>query len=441
MTINPGPGALSSTSSQVLEENGGRHDVQRALGHARNANRFRCLGDFVKIQTAANGFQVLGRNDNLWDQGALFILQNSTYLAPHGIVNIALAVLNESGAAVVAVEAAGLAAAPQLDVIALLDAEGATLVVRAVNFGAQGVTANVSFLGCAVAAGGAQASVVVVAGSSMSEQNTPDAPLNVAPTFSQFRVGGGSPPPTFPFEFEAFSVTSIAVACSPGAPAAELALWSESADPPSTCAVTSSPQNISWSGQVWESYNSASWVATSSQISVLCGASDGNCYDEIISVDSLLLVNGSASIDITFPDEATAGDDDAGLLLRARSAGAGPGADSFDAFEVSLGPNTNGAGSGFLLVGAHWLPGNFALLKQVSLDVPKGVPHTLTARVSALPSGAVSLDVFVNAAFVATVVDTQHSATISGSQVGLRAFYSSASFEKFSVSSGAAHVI
>ena len=44
----------------VLEENGGRHDVQRALGHARMSNRLHCLADVVRVVTAANGLQVLG---------------------------------------------------------------------------------------------------------------------------------------------------------------------------------------------------------------------------------------------------------------------------------------------------------------------------------------------------------------------------------------------
>lgn len=47
----------------VLEENGSRHDVQRALGHARMSNRMHCLGDVVRVDAPANGLQVAGRND------------------------------------------------------------------------------------------------------------------------------------------------------------------------------------------------------------------------------------------------------------------------------------------------------------------------------------------------------------------------------------------
>ena len=66
----------SKIRAVVLEENGGRHDVQRALGHVRRSNRLHCLGDWMRADTPANGLQVLGHNDNSWDQGQVFIMQN-----------------------------------------------------------------------------------------------------------------------------------------------------------------------------------------------------------------------------------------------------------------------------------------------------------------------------------------------------------------------------
>lgn len=59
-----------------LEENGGLHGLQRALGHAARSNRLHCLGDFMRAETPANGLQVLGHNDNSWDQGQVFIMPN-----------------------------------------------------------------------------------------------------------------------------------------------------------------------------------------------------------------------------------------------------------------------------------------------------------------------------------------------------------------------------
>ena len=45
------------------------------------------------MDTPANGLQVLGRNDNMWDQGALFVSQNTSYLSPCGMAQI---ILNKS---------------------------------------------------------------------------------------------------------------------------------------------------------------------------------------------------------------------------------------------------------------------------------------------------------------------------------------------------------
>ena len=50
----------------MFEENGGRHDVSRALGHARQNNRFSAFGERFAIDTTANGIQVLGQNNNGW---------------------------------------------------------------------------------------------------------------------------------------------------------------------------------------------------------------------------------------------------------------------------------------------------------------------------------------------------------------------------------------
>jgi alpha-L-arabinofuranosidase len=56
----------------IFEENGDRHDLQRALGHATTLNATRRHGDFLLSSCAANGLQALGQNDNGWDQGQIF---------------------------------------------------------------------------------------------------------------------------------------------------------------------------------------------------------------------------------------------------------------------------------------------------------------------------------------------------------------------------------
>jgi alpha-L-arabinofuranosidase len=56
----------------VFEENGGLHDMQRALGHATTLNAIRRHGDFVLTSCPANALQPYRQNDNDWDQGQIF---------------------------------------------------------------------------------------------------------------------------------------------------------------------------------------------------------------------------------------------------------------------------------------------------------------------------------------------------------------------------------
>lgn len=47
-----------------FEQNGGRHDMSRALGNARNSVTLQGLGDIVRMSTGANALQLMGHNDN-----------------------------------------------------------------------------------------------------------------------------------------------------------------------------------------------------------------------------------------------------------------------------------------------------------------------------------------------------------------------------------------
>eukprot|EP00966_Prymnesium_polylepis_P086292 1997573-Prymnesium_polylepis.1 len=69
---------------RVFEENGLHHGLRRALGHARQNNRFQRLGAQFSIDTTANCLQSQSRNDNGWDQGAIFYLPNMTWPSPLG---------------------------------------------------------------------------------------------------------------------------------------------------------------------------------------------------------------------------------------------------------------------------------------------------------------------------------------------------------------------
>ena len=168
----------------VLEENGVRHDVVRMLGRATLQNRLACLGERVELVCAANGMQVFGRNYNGWDQGQLFLSANASWASPHGVAAFMLGELARRGlGAVLAVEAAPAPAGqPALDVVALADADGATVGLSIVNTGTENVTALVQLRGCALAggAGGALANVTTAFGVD-GEQNDPAETDRVRP--------------------------------------------------------------------------------------------------------------------------------------------------------------------------------------------------------------------------------------------------------------------
>jgi hypothetical protein len=417
----------------VLEENGGRHDLQRGLGHARNSHRLHCIGDFVRIETAANGFQVLGRNDNSWDQGALFITQNSTYLSPHGMVNIVLSSMNEAGAAMVPVEAT--LPSPFLDVIALVRADGNAIKISAVNIASTEIASNITLNGCTTSSG-SMMNIVLVAGDSLTQQNLPGQPLSIFPVYSSVPVPVGNEP-RFPIVFSPYSVTSLLVECAVGRKADALPLWSGGVA--TTCDIPSfGPQNLSFAGFMWNYFNDGPWQVVDDNLKLYCGATDENCFDEAISVNGPEVSgNGSVSVNVTFASQGASysGDDDAGLLLRCGLA-AVRGMDGFSCYEVSLGANQDeNATSGFVLVGSHFLPppGSFQLLQKVAFDVPAGIPHVLTTQILVY-SGKVTLIVSVNGVVALEVSDSAHATDpFGGPHIGLRAFYSTATFSNLVV--------
>lgn len=66
----------------IFEENGNRHDMQRALGHATTLDAVRRHGDFVVADCPANCLQPWLQNDNGWDQGQLFFTAGHVWAMP-----------------------------------------------------------------------------------------------------------------------------------------------------------------------------------------------------------------------------------------------------------------------------------------------------------------------------------------------------------------------
>ena len=66
----------------VFEENGSKHGMQRALGHATNMNAIRRHSEDVLTSSPANALQPYLQNDNDWDQGQIFFTPDQVWGMP-----------------------------------------------------------------------------------------------------------------------------------------------------------------------------------------------------------------------------------------------------------------------------------------------------------------------------------------------------------------------
>jgi len=156
----------------VLEENGGRHDLQRALGHAHIINTVERLGDQVLIDCPANCLQPWKQNDNNWDQGQVFFTPWQVWGQPpcYAQQMIARNYLPLCVRADVDTDA--------LEVTATRSEDGDVVVVKVVNLEASAITAAVAFTDGAFSA--RRICVTTLAGD-LAAENTPDEPEAVLP--------------------------------------------------------------------------------------------------------------------------------------------------------------------------------------------------------------------------------------------------------------------
>jgi hypothetical protein len=120
----------------VFEENGNRHDHQRALGHATTLNATRRHGDFVLADCAANALQPWHQNDNGWDQGQIFFTPERAWPMPPAL---AQRVLSDDHLPVRISAMAG----GGLDVLAAKSLDGRTITLTVVNLADREVSARV----------------------------------------------------------------------------------------------------------------------------------------------------------------------------------------------------------------------------------------------------------------------------------------------------------
>lgn len=174
----------------VFEENGNRHDLQRALGHATTVNATRRHGDFVLADSAANALQPWRQNDNGWDQGGVFFTPTHAWTMPPADAQRQLS--RDALPLRVAATAEG-----GLDVLATRSEDGRTLVLTVVNVADHAVPASLSlgsfrpkFGRCWILAG------------PFAAVNPPNGPKAVVPQESALDLGS-------PVSFPTRSVSSL----------------------------------------------------------------------------------------------------------------------------------------------------------------------------------------------------------------------------------------
>lgn len=130
----------TTMKAAVFEENGDRHDFQRALGHAAILNATRRHGDFVLMDCPANCLQPLGQNDNGWNQGQLFFTPDKVWGMPPYYAQ-QMAAQNHLPLRVVS------RVTGDLDVTAMRSEDGKTLVFSVVNITAKSESAAIEIGG------------------------------------------------------------------------------------------------------------------------------------------------------------------------------------------------------------------------------------------------------------------------------------------------------
>ncbi|HEY3342310.1 MAG TPA: alpha-L-arabinofuranosidase C-terminal domain-containing protein, partial [Anaerolineae bacterium] len=160
----------------ILEENGVRHDVQRALGHAHHINTIERMGEAVALDCAANCLQPYLQHDNWWDQGQLFFTPGQVWGMPPYYAQQMIAQHYQP----LCVAAALTQESDTLDVTATRSEDGRTMVLKVVNLGADEV--GVSFSGLPGRAGRVRLTRLT---GELTAENTPGEPRKISPEVSE----------------------------------------------------------------------------------------------------------------------------------------------------------------------------------------------------------------------------------------------------------------
>jgi alpha-L-arabinofuranosidase len=161
----------------VFEQNGGTHDMGRALGNARNSVTLQSLGGSVRMVTGANALQLMGHNDNGWDQPQIMVTPNASILTPYGQSN---RLLKESWQpAVVHSDVSPEGVTNTTEIFFLATTNDSALNLRVVNLNTSAVRVHFSWAhdACSSSSGGSTAATVrVLSADSLEAVNTPAQP-------------------------------------------------------------------------------------------------------------------------------------------------------------------------------------------------------------------------------------------------------------------------
>ena len=151
----------------VFEENGGLHNLQRALGHATTLNATRRHGSFVLADSPANCLQPWKQNDNGWDQGQIFFTSDKVWGMPPFY---AQQILSEDHQPL----RVSSQATPGLDVVASRSSNGRQVVVTIVNLDSRSIHTSIELNEFQIGSASAQS-----LSGELDDTNSPSSPNRI----------------------------------------------------------------------------------------------------------------------------------------------------------------------------------------------------------------------------------------------------------------------
>jgi len=198
--------SVSSMKGVVFEENGGRHDMNRVLGHARASNRLQRQGDFIRIDTSANCLQGFGQNNDNWDQGNLFYTPEIVWVQPSGWSH---RMIQDSYQPFTTPFTDSLAWNHTIDIVTVRNQNGSVFVIRAANFGNFDVDISFVLNGCTAASSSVK--LVQIHGD-LGTSNPPTDPNRLTPKSSTVTMTSMAAPATLRITLPYYSFSTLTFA-------------------------------------------------------------------------------------------------------------------------------------------------------------------------------------------------------------------------------------